>query len=60
MIARLNAAMNKALGDAGTREQFLKSATEPVGGTPEDLSRAARADFDKYAKLVRELNIGAS
>jgi tripartite-type tricarboxylate transporter receptor subunit TctC len=60
VIARLNEAMNKALVDAGTREQFLKSATEPVGGTPEDLTRAARADAEKYAKLVRELNIGAN
>ena len=57
LIARLNAAMNKALADAGTREHFLKSATEPVGGTPENLARAARADFDKYARLVKELNI---
>ena len=57
VIARLNAAMSKALADDATRELFLKSATEPVGGTPEDLGRAARADFEKYARLVSELNI---
>jgi tripartite-type tricarboxylate transporter receptor subunit TctC len=57
LIARLNTAMNKALADPGTREHFLKSATETVGGSPEDLARAARADFDKYARLVKELNI---
>jgi tripartite-type tricarboxylate transporter receptor subunit TctC len=57
LISRLNAAMNKALADAGTREHFMKSATEPVGGTPEELARAARGDFDKYARLVKELNI---
>jgi len=57
LISRLNAAMNKALVDAGTREHFMKSATEPVGGTPEELARAARGDFDKYARLVKELNI---
>ncbi len=60
VIARLNAAMNKALADAGTREQFLKSATEPVGGTPEYLAGAARADAEKYAKLIRDLNIGTN
>jgi tripartite-type tricarboxylate transporter receptor subunit TctC len=59
-IARLNAAMNKALTDGGTREQFGKSATEPAGGTAEDLARLARADFNKYARLVKELNIRAS
>ncbi len=42
VIARLNAAANKAVADPGTREQFLTSATEPVGGTPEDLAREAR------------------
>ena len=60
VIARLNAAMNKALTDAGTREHFTKSATEAVGGTPEDLARLARGDFEKYARLVRELNIRAN
>jgi tripartite-type tricarboxylate transporter receptor subunit TctC len=57
VIARLNAAANKALADAGTREQFLTSATEPVGGTPEYLAKAARGDFEKYARLISELNI---
>ena len=57
VIARLNAAANKAVADPGTRDQFLTSATEPVGGTPEDLARAARGDFEKYARLISELNI---
>jgi len=57
VIARLNAVMNKALADPATREQFLTSATEPVGGTPEDLAGAARGDFEKYARLTGELNI---
>ena len=57
LVARLNAASNKALTDAGTRDQFLTSATEPVGGTPENLASAARHDFEKYARLISELNI---
>jgi tripartite-type tricarboxylate transporter receptor subunit TctC len=57
VVARLNAAANKAVADPGTRDQFLTSATEPVGGTPEDLARAARGDFEKYARLISELNI---
>jgi len=60
IVGRLNAAMNKAVADSGTREHFLKSATEAVGGTPEDLRRAARADADKYARLIKELNIGTN
>src|SRR4051812_18472325 len=42
-IARLNTAINKALADPAARDKFLQSATEPVGGTPEDLARSARA-----------------
>ena len=57
IVARLNAAIGKALSDSATRESFLKTATEPVGGSPEQLARSARADSDKYARLVRELNI---
>ncbi len=30
---------------------------EPVGSTPEDLAKTARADFEKYARLISELNI---
>ena len=56
-IERLHAAMKKAVDDPRTRENFLKSATEPVGSSPDDLARDARADAEKYARLVSELNI---
>jgi tripartite-type tricarboxylate transporter receptor subunit TctC len=57
VVARLNVAINKGLADAGTQGSFGKGATEPTGGTPEELGRFAREDSDKYARLVRELNI---
>jgi len=57
IVKYLNTEMNKALADTATREALAKTATEPVGGTPEALARSARADSDKYARLVRELNI---
>jgi tripartite-type tricarboxylate transporter receptor subunit TctC len=60
LIARLNTAMNKALADPGAREHFMQSATEAVGGSPEDLAQLARGDFDKYERLVQELNIRAN
>ena len=60
VIAQMNTAMNKALADPATREHFMKSATEPVGGPPQDLARAAGADFEKYARLINELNIRAN
>jgi len=39
------------------RESFLQSAQEPVGGSAEQFSRLIREDFDKYGRLVNELNI---
>jgi tripartite-type tricarboxylate transporter receptor subunit TctC len=57
VITRLNSVLNKALADTGTRDQFLTSATEPVGGASEALAKAARNDFEKYARLISELNI---
>jgi tripartite-type tricarboxylate transporter receptor subunit TctC len=57
-IARLNAEMDKALADPATGKSLLQTATEPVGGSAEQL--VARADSDKYARLARELNIKAN
>jgi tripartite-type tricarboxylate transporter receptor subunit TctC len=57
IVARLNAEMNKALADPKLLENFTKGAVEPIGGTAEELGKVARADSEKYAKLVKELNI---
>src|SRR5437588_6167906 len=57
VIARLNAECEKALADKATREALFKAATEPVGGEPERLATLARADSEKYARIVREVNI---
>jgi tripartite-type tricarboxylate transporter receptor subunit TctC len=60
IVARLNAEMDRAVADKATQTAFLKSATDPVGGTAASLAAAARADSEKYARLVRELNIRMS
>src|SRR5204862_3137193 len=57
VIARLNAECDKALADKATREALFKAATEPVGGTTERLAKLARADSEKYARIVKEVNI---
>ncbi len=60
IVAKLNAEMNKALTDPKLLENFNKGVVEPVGGTPEELGKVARADSEKYERLVRELMIKAS
>ena len=60
IIARLNAEFDKALADPGTRKTLQQTATEPVGGAPEQLARVVQSDSAKYARLVKELNIKAN
>ena len=58
-ITTVNAAMAKALDDQVLRENFTNATLETIGGPPEQLGRLARSDSDKYARLVKELNISA-
>jgi tripartite-type tricarboxylate transporter receptor subunit TctC len=60
IISRLNAAANRALTDAAVRDSFLQSAQEPIGGTAEQFDRLIHDDFEKYGRLVKELNIKPS
>src|ERR1043165_7667947 len=56
VITQLNAACDKALADSHTRDALFKAATEPVGGDAERLAKLARADSEKYARIVKEVN----
>jgi tripartite-type tricarboxylate transporter receptor subunit TctC len=60
IATRLNALIDKSLTDARIRESFLQSAQEPVGGSAEAFARLTREDFEKYGKLVKELDIKAN
>ena len=57
VIARLNSECEKALADQAVRDALFKAATEPVGGDTERLARLARADSEKYARIVKDVNI---
>ncbi|HEY1983441.1 MAG TPA: tripartite tricarboxylate transporter substrate binding protein [Xanthobacteraceae bacterium] len=59
LIKALNSAAATALGDVTLRENFTAASLEATGGTPEQLGMLARADSEKYAQLVKELNITA-
>ena len=56
---RLNAGINTALADEKVRKTFAEQAQEATGGTAENYARLVREDSDKYARLVKELNIKA-
>jgi tripartite-type tricarboxylate transporter receptor subunit TctC len=58
--AKLNALVNAALADEAIRNSFLQSAQDPIGGTAEAFSRLVHGDFEKYGRLVKELDIKAN
>ena len=57
VVARLNAEINKALADPLLRERYFQAALEPVGGTAEHFGRLMLEDYEKYGRLVKDLNI---
>jgi tripartite-type tricarboxylate transporter receptor subunit TctC len=57
IAARLNAEIGKALAEAAIKQNLTQSAQEPIGGSAEQFARLVREDFEKYARLVKELNI---
>jgi tripartite-type tricarboxylate transporter receptor subunit TctC len=57
IVTRLNTDIGKALADPAIRANLVQSAQEPIGGTPEAFATRVREDFEKYGRLVHELNI---
>jgi tripartite-type tricarboxylate transporter receptor subunit TctC len=59
IVQVVNSAAQNALSDPKLLDNFQNGSLEPIGGLPEQLGRLARADSEKYARLVKELNITA-
>jgi tripartite-type tricarboxylate transporter receptor subunit TctC len=57
IAARLNTEIGKALGDEKVRKAFADQAQDPVGGTAEQFANLVREDYDKYARLVKDLHV---
>jgi tripartite-type tricarboxylate transporter receptor subunit TctC len=56
-IKRLNAATDKILAQPAIRERLAPQGLEAVGGSPEQFAKLYRDDYEKYGRLVKELNI---
>jgi tripartite-type tricarboxylate transporter receptor subunit TctC len=54
IIARVNAELNKALGSPELVKLLAAQTAEAVGGTPEAFGKIIRADFTKWAKVVKD------
>jgi tripartite-type tricarboxylate transporter receptor subunit TctC len=57
VIARLNAAINKALGTEKVRDSFAKIGTDVGGGTPEEFGALVRAEAARWAKVIKDAGI---
>ena len=57
LVARYNADVRKALADPGVRGKLAAQGFEVVGGSPEEFLAFARAESDKWAKVIRDYNI---
>jgi tripartite-type tricarboxylate transporter receptor subunit TctC len=57
IIARLNAAMNKALASSSVKEAFAKVGAEPAGGNPEAFGVLFNGQLAHWAKVVKDAGI---
>ena len=60
IAARLNTEIGKALGDEKVRKSFTEQAQDPVGGPAEQFANLVREDYNKYARLAKDLHIKAN
>lgn len=57
VVAKLNTAINEILADPTAREQLLKSAFDPAGGTPEHLGKLIGDGAVFWAKVIADNNV---
>ncbi len=57
LVERLNAEINKALAIPEVRARMEAMGVEVVRSTPEQLTAALRNDGERYAKIIKDLNI---
>jgi tripartite-type tricarboxylate transporter receptor subunit TctC len=57
IVDRLNASAAKALKDAAIRDKLAGQGLEVVAGPVAEFERQYRGDYEKFGKLIRELQI---
>jgi tripartite-type tricarboxylate transporter receptor subunit TctC len=54
IVARLNAAINKALATQNVKQAFANVGAEPAGGTPAEFGNLINAQLAHWAKVVKD------
>lgn len=57
IVTRLNTALNAGLATAELREQLRAQTADAAGGTPEAFAAIIKADYAKWGKVVRDINL---
>lgn len=57
VVERLNAAINKALGDAAVKKILGQDGMIASGGTPQHFDDRIRKDYERWTKVVKESGI---
>ena len=58
IVAKINADVQRILGDASFREKFLRpNRYEPITGAPEQFGEFMRADALKWMKVINDANV---
>jgi tripartite-type tricarboxylate transporter receptor subunit TctC len=57
IVARLNAEVNKVLGETDIREKLRSQNYDVQGGTSEELARIVAADVARWTKVIRDVGI---
>ena len=57
IVQRLYQETLAVLQEPETKARFLKEGADAIGSTPEECDRFVRAEYARYAKLVKDANI---
>jgi tripartite-type tricarboxylate transporter receptor subunit TctC len=57
IVTKLNAEILRAASHPEVRQLLARAAIEPVGSTPEELSKFMKSEIVKWAKVVKEANV---
>jgi tripartite-type tricarboxylate transporter receptor subunit TctC len=58
IVRRLHAEAKRGLNSPDVKEKLVRTGNEPVVSTPEEFATFVRAEIAKWAKVVKEANLG--
>jgi tripartite-type tricarboxylate transporter receptor subunit TctC len=59
VVERVNAEMNRIIGDPAIQERFQTLGFESAGGSPADFSAVIASETAKWSKVIRDANVKA-